>query len=82
MYDYQKEKPKLFTESGFKTLMEVRDTALKLLGTSGAFTCEKVISGDSWLCLAALDYLVETGKLRRLTPKGSVMGQREVFVKA
>ena len=84
-YAYEAEKKALFTESGVKTLLVARDTAKKLIASAGAFTAEKVmkeLSGSTWTMMAALDYMVESGEIRRVTPKGSVWGQHEVFTGA
>jgi len=81
-YNYQTEKPRLFTEAGMKIYISVRDEAHRLLSLAGAFTAERACakaSGDSWTMLAALDFMVEQGELRLLTPKDSVMGQHQVF---
>lgn len=81
-YSYHEQKLKLLCERGISTLIQVRDNATILLNTAGAFKACKAwthCSGDSWLMLAALDYLVEKGELRRLTPVGTVAGQDEIF---
>lgn len=84
-YDYQTERPGLFTESGCKMLIQIRDNAKRLIGVAGAVRMDKVmlgVFGDSWTMLACVDYLVETGELRELTPPGSRAGQHRVFVSA
>lgn len=81
-YDYQTERQKLFTEDGTALLIKVRDKAIKLLGEAGAFTASKVFtSGDGWTNLAAIDYLVETGCIRRVTKPGETSGQDQVFTR-
>ena len=82
-YNYGSQKAALFTEDGAEILLAVRDEALRLLAEAGAFTCGKATRnamGDAWTALAALDYLIERGELRRVTPVGTVHGQDEVFV--
>jgi hypothetical protein len=82
-YSYEKEKANLFTESGAATLLAVRDEAQRLIATAGACTAEKAMqkaSGSSWTMLAALDYMVERGELRRVTAQGETWGQHQVFV--
>lgn len=82
-YDYATERPKLFTEDGQVMLLKIRDNVRRLLNTAGAFQAGKAfadVSGDSWKMLACLDRLVELGELERVTPKGTVWGQYEVFV--
>lgn len=84
MYEYEKERPALFTKRGVETLTKIRDNAKRLLDESGAFMASKAmanVTGDSWLKLAALDYMVERGAIRRVTPGDAVWGQHEVLVK-
>jgi hypothetical protein len=83
VYDYQTERPKLFTEEGMRILIHVRDAAKKLLAESGAFKAGKVFaSGDGWTSHAALDYLVEIGEIRRIEQGGYTAGQDEVYTKS
>lgn len=82
MYDYQIERPKLFTPDGVDMILKIRDNAQKLLHTAGAFQAQaawKNVTGDSWQMLAALDLLVERGEIRRVSPQG-VWGQHVVYV--
>ncbi len=84
MYDYKTERKELFTESGVETLTIIRDNARRLLAEAGAFTAEKAMkgcTGSSWTMLAAIDYLVEKGEIRRVTEQGSTWGQYQVFTK-
>ena len=80
MYSYETEKPSLFTESGTSRLLEVRDQAKKLLAEAGAFRADKIrASGDSWLTLAAIDYMVERKELVKLRDEHSCWGQYQVY---
>ena len=82
-YNYQTEKPKIFTEQGQKNFLKVRDHVHKMLKESGAFTMEKAlvgISGDSWTQLAYVDRLVELGEIREINQEGYVPGRYRVFV--
>ena len=82
-YKYETEKAALFTESGAEVLLAVRDEAKRLIAEAGACTSGKAMSkasGSSWTMLAALDYLVERGELRRVTAPGATWGQDQVFV--
>ena len=85
MYSYEEIKPQLFTESGVKVLIQMRDSVDKKIEFAGAVTSgaamDGVGGGDAWLMLAALDYLVETGELVDLTKDMEVVGQRRVFVR-
>lgn len=82
-YDYAEERPGLFTEVGIATYIAIRDNAVYLLKTAGAFKAEKAFenaTGSSWLMLAALDYMVEKGEIREVSQPGEVWGQHRVFV--
>ena len=82
-YKYETEKAALFSESGAAILLAVRDEAMRLIASAGACTSGKAMgkaSGSSWTMLAALDYLVERGELRRVTTRGATAGQDQVFV--
>jgi hypothetical protein len=83
MYDYKEQKRSLFTESGTKMLLAVRDSVDQKLKLSGAVRSGEAISnvtGDSWTMLACLDYLVETGEIREITGSNAA-GQDRVFVR-
>lgn len=67
-YNYEAEKPKLFTEDGVAMLRKIEQAVDSLLNEAGAFRQLEVISkakccGDSWTMQACLDYLVEQGKI-------------------
>lgn len=66
-YEYQIERPKLFTEEGVAMLFKVRDQVSKHIFHAGACTADKIIrpiTGDSWLMLAAIDYMEELGEIK------------------
>jgi len=66
MYNYQKERSKIFTEDGQIIFLEIRDKVQRLLKQSGAVMMENAIGGalgDTWLHLACVDRLVELGEL-------------------
>jgi hypothetical protein len=68
-YDYEAIRNELFTEEGVEVLMRVRDHSNKLLFSAGAYTFEKVtriITGDTWLMMAALDYMVERREIKQV----------------
>ena len=61
-YDYQTERPRLFTEAGQEMFLKVRDKSKELLDLAGAFRAQEVLSGicgDSWMQIACIDRLVE-----------------------
>lgn len=83
MYIYEDERHKLFTESGVKMLLRVRnsvDEKLKHAGAVRSGEAISVVTGDSWTMLACLDYLVENGEIREITGS-AVAGQNRVFVR-
>lgn len=82
MYDYQIERPKIFTEDGLSKVIKVRDNMNALIESAGAVRWDKAtagVCGDSWLMLAITDYLVETGDFRKITT--DTAGQHQVFTK-
>lgn len=83
MYNYEIEKPKLFTDEGQRKFLQARDKANQMLDISGAFQGIKPcggMTGDTWFMIACIDRLVELGEIREVTGKG-VAGQHRVFVR-
>ncbi len=65
-YNYQAERPWLFTEEGATAVHKVWSGIQVLLATAGAFRFDKVDFkgvGSTWQMLAILDRLVEMGEL-------------------
>lgn len=82
MYNYETEKPRLFTESGQVMFLKVRDNVKELLHKAGAVRAQEAwtqVCGDSWIMLACLDRLVELKEIREISSDG-VPGQHRVFV--
>lgn len=82
MYNYQKEKHRIFTEEGQEMFLKIRDKAHRLIEQSGAVTMQKVISGISgvsWVQMACVDRLVELKELKEITGENT-SGQNRVFV--
>lgn len=82
MYAYADLRPDLFTERGTETLLKIRTNVQRLIREAGAVRAQeawKGVGGDSWLMLAALDYLVERGEIREVTDE-SAWAQHRVFV--
>lgn len=80
-YKYENEKAGIFTERGVKLLLKMYDNALRMIEYSGAaMMCNlrEDCSGDSWLMMACVDYLVEMERLHELTKPGT-MGQYRTF---
>lgn len=77
-YNYEEIRPELFTEEGVELLMKMRDISGKLLFQAGAYTFEKVtrtITGDTWLMMAALDYMVERKEIRQVYDPSNTMNR-------
>lgn len=83
-YNYATERPAIFTETGIRVLFLIRDAATRLLDVAGAVRSAELLSGitgESWLMMACLDYLIETKELREIT-QPDVWGQHRVFIRA
>jgi hypothetical protein len=81
-YNYQEQRPQLFTESGSNTFIQIRDNVQKIVEKSGAIRMQEAIrgvSGDSWVMLACVDRMVELGELREISQQ-SIPGQHRIFV--
>lgn len=83
MYNYQEEKPNLFTEEGQTMFLSIRDRVKELLAAAGAARAQEAMraaaGGSSWTMLACLDRLVELREIREVTGP-DVAGQHRVFV--
>jgi len=87
-YDYEKEKPKIFTDEGQRDFIKVRDEALRLLEIAGAFEMFKVlkgITGDIRYMMALVDRMVELGEIKEIKEiaegaEGVVFNNR-IFIK-
>ena len=80
MYEYAKEREKLFTDAGQRLFLEVRDNVKSRLKHAGAVRMQEAIStaGDSWMLLACVDRMVELGELCEVT-QSVVMTQHRIF---
>lgn len=83
MYNYQTEKPKLFTEDGQQKFIAIRDRARDLLARgTGAIRMQEIIAnvgGDVWFMLACVDRLVETKELHDSSKEGCAAQHRVFF---
>ncbi len=87
MYEYETEKPKLFTDKGQRAFLKIRDHVQSCLKMSGAVRMEKAMSppggsgaGDTWTMMACVDRLAELGEIREIR-HGECAGQHRIFVK-
>ena len=83
MYKYENIRPNLFTDSGQRMFLSIRDRAHELLKESGSFRLDAVMmgtSGSSWDMIACVDRMVELGEIREINQPG-VAGQHRIFVK-
>ncbi len=84
-YNYEEERPKLFTEEMQAPMMHLRDHAFRLLEEAGAVSMGKLLdhagTGDSWTMMAMVDRLVEMGDIKECERGGYYPGQHRIFVK-
>lgn len=84
MYNYQEQKPKVFSEDGQKMFLAIRDHTKTLLKSAGAADMGHLIScvtGDVWDMMACVDRLVELGEIREID-YGKCAGQHRIFIAA
>lgn len=85
MYNYEKQKERLFTDEGQRLFVAFRDHVLTLLKKSGAVRMQEISlppgigAADGWDLIACADRMVELGDMRELTGP-NVAGQHRVFV--
>lgn len=82
MYNYEHERPKLFTDDGQRLFLKIRDNCQRLMKLAGAARLGNIIAGnmdEPFVKLACVDRLVELGEIRCLSPE-NVAGQDRVFV--
>ncbi len=80
-YVYEELKNQLFSPKGIEILFKVKENAKKLISQSGCARAGELTSGctgDSWLMLAAIDYLVETKEIYEIK-YGECAGQHRIF---
>lgn len=81
-YDYQKERPHIFTEEGQVEFLRVRDYVQETLKKSGVITLEKAttpLTGSNWTQAAYVDRLVELGELVEVEQAHAPTGQDRIF---
>jgi hypothetical protein len=84
MYNYEKERPWVFTDEGQRDLLKVRDKTFNLLKLAGAVRSQEMITGltgSDWQHLALVDRLVELGDIREIQQQGGCAGQHRIFVR-
>jgi len=82
MYNYEEQKPYIFTDEGQRKFLSIRDRVNRLLKEAGAVRMQEAIrseTGSSWEMLACVDRLVELGEIKELTV--DVAGQYRIFIK-
>ena len=79
-YKFENEKKWLFTDTGQRKFLAIRDKVSTLLKTSGAFMMSHILTGGDWECLACVDRLVELGEIREILQSDGTAGQDRVFV--
>ena len=82
-YNYDTEKQNLYTDEGQRLFLKIRDRTNKLLASSGAVMCQKIIegcTGDARAMLACIDRLVELGEIREIHRSIETAAKNRVFV--
>lgn len=82
-YEYEVLREKVFTESGQRMFLEIRDAAKNMLKVSGAIMSNKLLSvttGDVWEMLACIDRLVELKEIKEIKNPYSAAGQHRIFI--
>lgn len=85
-YNYQTEKPFLFTDEGSRKFLAVRDHVQALLKQAGAVRMAEAMrgfpgGGTNWQMLACVDRLVEIGELLEVPRINYGAGQDRIFVR-
>lgn len=81
MYDYQTEKPKLFTEEGLKTVLVVKSKIDYACKIAGAVTRERAFdTGSCWTSMAAQDFLEECGYVKISRPPNTAAQHETIRV--
>ena len=83
MYDYQKERPYVFTDEGSRKFLAVFKCMEHAFITTEAVTTGRLLevagSGCSWQNMAVVDRLLEVGVAREIPTNGA--WQNRIFVK-
>ncbi len=82
MYNYQQQRPLLFTEEGQLMFIKIRDKVKALITVAGCFRMDSVLSmalGDIWMMIACVDRMVELGELKEVTESEDTAGQHRIF---
>lgn len=80
-YNYQTEKPKIFTEEWQSRFLKIRDNVMKHIASAGCVRMDKainIISGSDWTRMACVDRLVELNEIIEITDESSY-GQYRIF---
>lgn len=83
-YDYQTQRPFVFTEDGQVMFLAIRDKAKELIDQAGVVTSGSLmngLTGDAWSMLACIDRLVELGELIEIPNSYNQAGQHRLFVR-
>jgi len=87
MYNYPQQRHQIFTESGQRLFLAIRDQVHGLIAQSGAVTMGKATSlprgistANSWDLMACVDRLVELGEILEVLQRAPACGQDRVFV--
>jgi hypothetical protein len=86
-YDYQTERPKLFTKNGLLLYTAIRDQARRFLDICGAADLDHLIhlpetigAADTYQMTACVDFLCEMGDLKEVQHPDPISPQDRVFI--
>lgn len=81
-YDYQEQRPRLFTDEGQRMFLKMRDTTRNLIRKAGVARMDKMMAGLTgvvWDMMACADRMVELGELHEIPNPLSTAGQYRLF---
>ena len=87
MYNYEEQKPELFTENMQETFLAIRDKTHRLIDQSGAAKMGHITDAfgaiDIWSLMACVDRLVELKEISEILYGGviEVIAQNRIFVR-
>lgn len=83
-YNYQTERPFVFSEAGQDQLLRIRDFAFAMIEKAGAVRMDAMMqvagSGPSWAMMACVDRLVERKELVEVS-QADCPGQYRIFTR-
>ena len=69
----------MFLEENQWAFLQLRNTVIRAMNQTGVVRLENLMVGDSWLCMAFFDRMVELEEIREIKQDG-ITGQDRIFV--